>query len=425
MRALSSFLGILALDAYRLPPHSWDTLPVAWHSALDRSLSAEDARALARYPLVTLEKTQGSAAYSWPHGLPLACQNGTNVSSCGCCEEDHIVAAGRAIKAVNASVMVIAYMNSIISYPWYRAARDLLRNSSWWLRDVNGSLVNNIKHNPDETWFTWNFADPAVGELWSRACLAMTATGAVDGCFMDGCANANPAGNRLIVPGPLAQATREAYARNKPAWMARLQARVPGVLVCGSGGGWVDGVAATQVQNWGVHSQDYAGLWIPMLQRAVAAGVLFEAHAACGSSDPLDPAEQSKLAAFLVAAGPSSYFLCGGWGSAQVDWFPVYDMPLGAPEGNATLGADGNGSTAYGIVSAPRRVAAAGISHGGFLAAHLALADARVHAVGQLSAATNLSLLSEFAGDSSALAGELSLATPQHAAALAARDGGA
>ena len=44
--------------------------------------------------------------------------------------------------------------------------------------------------------------------------------------------------------------------------------------------------------------QNYTGVWIPMLRRAVAAGVVFEAHAACGSSDPHDPVEQTKLAAF-------------------------------------------------------------------------------------------------------------------------------
>ena len=31
--------------------------------------------------------------------------------------------------------------------------------------------------------------------------------GAIDGCFMDGCANYNPRGNRLIVPGPLTKET--------------------------------------------------------------------------------------------------------------------------------------------------------------------------------------------------------------------------
>lgn len=107
------------------------------------------------------------------------------------------------------------------------------------------------------------------------------------------------------------------------------------------GGDITDGVAATQVQNWGVHDQDYAGHWIPQLQRAMEKGVLYEAHAACGSSDPNDPVEQTKLAAFLVGAGEHAYYMCGGWGSGSVDWFPIYDLPLGQPLNNATLGKDG------------------------------------------------------------------------------------
>lgn len=74
-----------------------------------------------------------------------------------------------------------------------------------------------------------------------------------------------------------------------------------------------------------------------MLQRAVAEGVVFQAHAACGTGNISDPFEQTKIAAFLVAAGPYSYYMCGGWGSATVDWHPVFDLPLGAPLGNATL----------------------------------------------------------------------------------------
>jgi len=337
--------GLTAISqAYELPDFSWDTLPVAWHSALSGELDGEDLTTLARYPFVTLEKTAGSNVFKWPHGLPLTCQNGTDLSACGCCEEDNMIRQATALKKANPRAHIIAYMNSVISYPWYRAARKHVSNSSWWLRDINGSLLNNIRENPTETWYTWDFSKPEVGNLWIEACRNMTDSGVIDGCFMDGCANWDSSGQvdgKLTVPGPLDKETHDAYARNKPDWMRRLQKQVPGVMICGSNGGFLDGVAATQVQNWGVHSQDYAGHWIPMLQRAVAAGKVFQAHAACGSGDPHDPFEQTKLAAFLVAAGNRSYYMCGGWGAAKVDWYPVYDMPLGEPLSNATLGDDG------------------------------------------------------------------------------------
>eukprot|EP00035_Acanthoeca_spectabilis_P016691 m.346896 g.346896 ORF g.346896 m.346896 type:complete len:248 (+) comp16561_c0_seq66:3472-4215(+) len=218
-------------------------------------------------------------------------------------------------------------MNSVISYPWYRAARANLRNESWWLRNTSGGLLNNVHEDPTETWYTWDFSHPEVGELWATACLNMTKTGAIDGCFMDGCS---------LTPSPLPEPVATAYMANKPLWMAQLQKKVPGILICGSGGSTRPGVAGSQVQNWGKHG-DYATREIPMLQNAVAEGVVFEAHAACGSGNISDPYEQTKIAAFLVAAGSHSYYMCGGWSSATVDWYPVFDLPLGPPLGNATL----------------------------------------------------------------------------------------
>ena len=47
----------------------------------------------------------------------------------------------------------------------------------------------------------------------------------------------------------------------------------------------------------------------------------------------------------------------------------------------------------------PNRIVASGISRGGYMAAHYALADDRVRALGLLSPVTNLSLLSEFGGE--------------------------
>jgi hypothetical protein len=327
------------------PEHSWATLPVAWHSALSDAVMSPDAvKNLSKFPLITLEKSAGSAALNWKHGLPLSCENGTDLTACGCCEEDLMITQARQIKALNPKAHIVAYFNSIIAYPWYRAARKFASNSSWWLRNSTGGLLNNIRENPTETWRAWNFADEAVGELWIEMCLNVTKSGVIDGCFMDGCANEN---QRLIVPGPLTTATEAAYRENKPKWMAKLQKLVPGILICGSGGGWVNGddgkpaVAATQVQNWGTHSQNWTGVWMPMLFAAVKAGVIFEAHAPCGSSDPDDPFEQSKLAAFLIAAGEGSYYLCGGWGSSSVPWYSLYDLPLGKPLSDAKLGADG------------------------------------------------------------------------------------
>merc|ERR1711862_807879 len=72
--------------------------------------------------------------------------------------------------------------------------------------------------------------------------------------------------------------------------------------------------------------------------RAVDAGKMFQAHlhGPC-PEDATDPVTINNLAAFLVAAGPYSYYMCGGWDNASTEWYPVYDFPLGEPLSNASF----------------------------------------------------------------------------------------
>jgi hypothetical protein len=62
------------------------------------------------------------------------------------------------------------------------------------------------------------------------------------------------------------------------------------------------------------------------------------------AQDYQEPTVQTELAAFLVGMGRYSYYVCGSWENYPANsstWNPVYDLPLGEPIGNATLGADG------------------------------------------------------------------------------------
>lgn len=330
---VAAFLtGGMAATAY--PPFSWDTLPVAWHSDNGDSSkwSTAELQTLAKYSAVTFEKTQGGDFFPPEVGghKGLTCQNGTDTSGCGCCEEDYIVRAAKVLKSVNTDVHVFAYVNSVIAYPWYAGAQRFLLNESYWLRDINGNLLNNIKMNPTETWYTWNHGVPEVTDIFKAQCKNMTDSGFVDGCFVDGCTK---------VPGPLDAATDNAYRTAKPQMLAELEIEIPGVLICGSNGKFYEGTSGSQLQNWGKGGQ-FSQREIPMLLAAVAQNKMFEAkgEAVCQhDGDPSHPAVQTELAAFLIAAGKYSYYMCGSFFGATPTWHPVYDLPLGAPLADAKL----------------------------------------------------------------------------------------
>jgi hypothetical protein len=335
--ALVFFLGINSTLSLPLlkhskidPPFDWKTLPVVWHSANTTGIWTEAQTAiLARYAMVTIEKYQqlkdvvpaSTLSHNYADGQGLySCQDTTNLTRCGCCEEDIIVAASRAIKKINPKVVTIGYLNSDISYPWYRAAHNFASHPSWWLRDAKGNLMHNLNAGngsvvDNETWLTYDLSVPECADFWIDSCINMTASGVVDSCFVDGCTRR---------AGGLLPDKSKALNAAKPEMLKKLQKLTPGPLICGSGGTFVDGVAATQseispltsscarcsrsrsaptpapapapsccyrtlvhhcsyslllraVQNWG-RGGNYSANDIPLLLKAVAAGVLFQAH---------------------------------------------------------------------------------------------------------------------------------------------------
>jgi len=319
---------------------SWDTLPVVWHGSVDDTWTDETVQALSKYAAVTLEKNAGGKnVYPWAkNGSMLTCQKDFDLSGCGCCQEDMFEKNFNKLKAAAPHVMTIAYVNSIIAYPWYNAAHLNAANKSLPLRLEDGSFAHNINVNlaRDETWFAWNFGIEEVRTIFKEQCSGMTSKG-VDGCYIDGCQN---------VPGPLDSETKAAYIAGKQQALEELQQEVPGMLLCGSGGDTREGMYGTSIQNWNKHTDQLATREIPSLMKAVSEGAMYEAKGkmVCSSGidgDPNNADLQTELAAFLVAAGEYSYYRCGGWSHADAPWYPVYDKKLGAPLSNATLGDDG------------------------------------------------------------------------------------
>ena len=264
-----------------MPEFSWETLPVAFHSCNSTGrYSAAQIAELARYQMVTIEKWQnlGHIAptatlvppYSSPGGL-YACQasNGS-LSRCGCCAEDEIVAVARSIKQLNPKVVTVAYLNAQISYPWYRASRELAANPSWWLR-------NTTHAGPvGSTWKMYDLTVAAAAQSWKDACLNLTRTGVVDSCFVDGCTERKGSAR---------------LADAKAAMITQLQAEVAGPLLCGTNEGADTNARGLQDEGWGVVNKrsqrtSFATREIPAIMAAAAQGKVFQAHgrAVCGSA---------------------------------------------------------------------------------------------------------------------------------------------
>jgi len=310
-----------------MPRFSWDTLPVAWHGSNPSGMfSPENIQRLAKYPVVSIEKWQAlDELYPDPDLTWLNCQHGTDVSKCGCCTEDKIVELAKAVKEVDPTITLIAYFHSWIGFPSYHVNQILAHNPDWWATNEDGSKAC-VEHgwNDNCEWGAWNHAIPEATQAWKEGCLNLTQDGIIDSCFFDHCEKHE------------GQEWNDGWLENKLASMVDIQTKVNGPVICGSNGNILEGVDGSAIQNWGK-----GGRWstreIPMIQRAVEAGVLFEAHTKHCPENANDQEHINNIAAFLIGAGPYSYYRCGSWHEEEVGWYPIYDYPLGEPLGDAVL----------------------------------------------------------------------------------------
>merc|ERR1719265_2353393 len=87
--ALRATVGVATLgatSAWKYPEFSWETLPVAWHSSNPAGPYSDDQlKNISKFASATFEKYQGlhewvEQGYDWE-----TCQNGSDVTKCGCC----------------------------------------------------------------------------------------------------------------------------------------------------------------------------------------------------------------------------------------------------------------------------------------------------------------------------------------------------
>jgi hypothetical protein len=146
------------LDKY--PEFSWDTMPLYMHVWKRTSYSKDEIEFLAKHPLITLEKAQGSKEGT--------IQEGT-------------LKAAREIKNINPNAKILYYKNIVID--WKTAAsKELETIAEGYLQAKNG-LYPVVNANSKAKFF--DISKDSVQQWWLKDAKAMLDESAIDGIFID------------------------------------------------------------------------------------------------------------------------------------------------------------------------------------------------------------------------------------------------
>ena len=287
-----------------LPPFSWDTLPVFYHSSNQSGDFSRDAlETIAKFSMVTIEKWQ---AYEVK----------------GVDDEDAMVIAMRDVKKINPNVATYFYMNSFKDRPeMTRMARQFDEHPEWALKDDQGNKVKN-----NQGYYVFDLSQPSVRNWWLETCLNATMSSSGDGCFCDVSTVQNGQGFKPPVSDAklklwnegmlnLTMEVQKALGDSK-----LLIGKVPDQPY----------VKAVQIEFFGANNNSINGL-----MEGVKNGKVMQAHVPVGTDCTGDLTKY--MAAFLIGAGKYSYFGCGEWqaigkDSKPLTWREEYDKPLGEPE---------------------------------------------------------------------------------------------
>ncbi len=328
------------------PAFSWDTIPLYMHMRKSTSFTQEELNYLARFPLITLEKTTGSSTYG--------------------SSEDGSREAAKAIKAVNPEAKVLYYRNVMCNYGTYKVNEGLKDIPAPFLvaRDGNTKLHRGVRE-------VYDLSNPALRKWWVDHCVDMATYDEIDGLFLDGNIKAlEPAflGKELGVERK--QEVAEGYA----IMMQDLKNRVPSdkLLVANIIRARLDNSGLDYLQYFdgsyleGIESQangltrlEYLTKGIAAVQQAAREGKIICMSMGLGraalaglkiddSRQRLMPGANTQqrleycLALFLICAEKYSYvYPHDGYdvnNNRSAVWltrFAEYDRPLGPPKGPA------------------------------------------------------------------------------------------
>lgn len=336
----------------RWPVHSWDFVPASVHTSRkdtgpDGTFTAADLAVLVKYPLITMEKWQGTDAVD-------AAGNRSFIW-----EEDAWINAARQIKEARPDASVVAWMDTMLVYTgWrldgksainhtlnpdanqycatghFRPAEFIERYPQLLLRNTSGQLaITQYGH-----CHVYDHTQARVRQYWRDNCLRLTAAG-LDGCGADFSSGDHNSVKRNSVDDTMqfmniSEAFAVAWRAGKRQMMQETTAALGNGLLIGKDAAELGDHVNAVLHEGCTGDNATITLLRSITAKANALGrrLLYQCHTTGGM-------DNDTVAAFLIGAGADHYIASGGWmtsGKAPVNTRPaILENPLGAPKADA------------------------------------------------------------------------------------------
>ena len=332
-----------------LPEFSWDKMPLYMHVRKNTAFTNMEIKYLAKYPLITFEKTTGSQAYG-------STEAGT-------------IEAAKAVKKMNPTTKVLYYKNVVINWGGYKEDELFLK------KHPDALLVNNLGKKalmPNQETGFFDLSQAYVRSYWLDHVTKVTSNPVIDGVFMD-------ANIKVLVPGffnsRVGSEKQKAIESGYLTMMTQLNSRLgkDNLLIANIlrvrpefedvgreylkffSGSYIEGF---EHESFGMTYEDYLAKGIDAVQKSAREGKVIAMSLGIGealdgaqigmddvrksldSSENLNERIDYLLAIFLVCAEKYSYvYPHDGYNSkASGVWlktFPQYEKRLGSPKGYA------------------------------------------------------------------------------------------
>ena len=328
------------------PTFSWKHVPLYMHMRKSTEFTAEELSYLARFPLITIEKTTGSRTYG-----------STEIGT---------LAAAKAIKSVNQDARILYYRNVMVNYSSYQ---DDVESKSILNPFLQGRKGNEELHAGVRPIF--DLSHPEVRKWWVAHCVKMVQEDAIDGLFLDGNIKAlDPSYLRGQIGAEKKQAVKEGYSlmmqllKDEVPKDTLLIANIIRARLTNSGldympyfdGSYLEGIES---EVKGMTRVEYLAKGIEAVQKSARQGKIICMSIGLGDAvdeglkiddkrkklvknDDVQARFEYCLALFLICAEKYSYFLPHdgynvneGGSAVWLKRFPEYDKPLGPPKGMA------------------------------------------------------------------------------------------